>query len=73
MVMTMWLHQGIKKQLTADDKQWTDDKSAWVSAVVAACAFVITALVIAPLLKRHCDSRFDRFVHLDMHSRFSMQ
>ncbi|KAG0557498.1 hypothetical protein M758_11G131600 [Ceratodon purpureus] len=51
--------KGIKKQLTADKKQWTDDKSAWVSAVIAACAFVLTAVVIAPLLKRHCDSRFD--------------
>lgn len=60
----MWWYQGLKKQLTADHKQWTDDRSAWVSAVVAACTFVITAVVIAPLLKRRCDSRFDRFVQL---------
>ncbi|XP_024360721.1 uncharacterized protein [Physcomitrium patens] len=51
--------KGIKKQLVTEKKQWTDDKSAWVAAVIAASAFVLTAVAIAPLLKRHCDKLFD--------------
>jgi hypothetical protein len=53
--------EGAKKQLTSTYKQWSDKQvAAWISAVIAASTFALTAIAIIPLLKRHCDKHFDR-------------
>lgn len=45
------LTQGAKKYITSQNSAWTDDQSAWVSAVCAGGAGLLTALAILPLLR----------------------
>ena len=41
---------GAAAKTLAKDK-WSNDKSKWVAAVIALCAFVVTAVVVVPLIK----------------------
>ena len=41
--------KGAAKTLAADN--WSNDKSKWVAAVLAACTFAITAVVVVPLIR----------------------
>jgi hypothetical protein len=41
--------KGAAKTLAKD--HWSNDKSKWVAALIALCAFVVTAVVVVPLIK----------------------
>ena len=43
--------QGAKKYISSQNPSWTDDQSAWVSAVCAGGAGLIAAVAILPLLR----------------------
>jgi sodium-dependent phosphate transporter len=52
--------KGAKKALTSSkSSNWNDAKSAWISIVIAAGVSFLTAVIILPLLKRHCERLFD--------------
>lgn len=52
--------KGAKKALTSSkSSDWNDSKSAWISIVIASGVAVLTAIIILPLLKRHCERLFD--------------
>jgi len=50
--------KGAKKSLGSSG-DWSDGKSAWIAMVIAVGIAIITALIILPLLKRHCEKLFD--------------
>jgi sodium-dependent phosphate transporter len=54
--------KGAKKALTSSG-HWSDAKSAWIAIVVAAGVAALTALIVLPLLKRHCEKLFDATGH----------
>jgi sodium-dependent phosphate transporter len=53
--LTTWVNmyfvfaKGAAKTLAKD--KWSNDKSKWVAAVIALCLFVLTAVVVVPLIK----------------------
>nr|WNH14453.1 phosphate transporter B 1;1 [Pteris cretica] len=49
--------KGAKKYLTEEGKDWSDNKATWVSAVIAACLFLLTAVVAVPWLKHVVNKR----------------
>nr|WNH14458.1 phosphate transporter B 1;2 [Pteris ensiformis] len=49
--------KGAKKYLTEEGKDWSDKKSTWVSAVIAAGLFLLTAIVAVPWLKHVVNKR----------------
>ena len=51
--------KGAKKMLVSSSKDWSDGKAAWISAVIAAVAALLTALVVVPLLHRRIKTFFD--------------
>ncbi|KAL3681813.1 hypothetical protein R1sor_024769 [Riccia sorocarpa] len=63
-LITTWVNiyfvftKGAKKTLSAES-DWTDSKSAWVSAIIAAGATILCIFVAIPLLRRKADSHFD--------------
>lgn len=50
--------KGAKKSLSSSGN-WSDAKSAWISIVIAVGISILTALIVLPLLKRHCAKLFD--------------
>jgi sodium-dependent phosphate transporter len=50
--------KGAKKSLSSAG-DWSDAKSAWIAIVIAIGIAIITALIVLPLLKRHCEKLFD--------------
>nr|WNH14450.1 phosphate transporter B 1;2 [Pteris vittata] len=52
--------KGAKKYLTEEGKDWSDKTSTWVSAVIAATLFLLTAAVAVPWLKHMVDKRIRR-------------
>ena len=51
--------KGAKKMLASSSKDWSDGKAAWISAVIAGVAALLTALIIVPLLHRRIKTFFD--------------
>ena len=51
--------QGAKKYIAKENDNWTDNTSAWVAAVIAGFLFIVTAVVIVPILKRVVQKRID--------------
>jgi ABC-type Fe3+ transport system permease subunit len=51
--------KGAKKTITGDDDSWTDAKAAWVSAIIAAGMFLLTIVVVLPILYKRAKARFD--------------
>lgn len=52
--------QGAKKTLSSNDN-WSDAKSAWISAIIAAGVTLMCIFFALPLLKRMADRQFDRY------------
>ncbi|KAG0608617.1 hypothetical protein M758_8G119600 [Ceratodon purpureus] len=50
--------KGAKKSLSSAG-DWSDAKSAWISIVIAVGIAALTAVIVLPLLKRHCEKLFD--------------
>lgn len=50
--------KGAKKTL-GNSGDWSDGKSAWISVVIAIGVATLTAVIVLPLLKRHCEKLFD--------------
>lgn len=50
--------KGAKKALGSSG-DWSDGKAAWIAVVIAVGMSILTALIILPLLKRHCEKLFD--------------
>jgi ABC-type Fe3+ transport system permease subunit len=48
--------KGAKTMLSNDD--WDMGKSAWVAAIIAGAAALLTAVVVLPLLARRSRNRF---------------
>ncbi|KAL2632054.1 hypothetical protein R1flu_016740 [Riccia fluitans] len=63
-LITTWINmyfvftKGAKKTLSSDSN-WTDAKSAWVSAIIAGGVTVLCIFIALPLLRRKADSHFD--------------
>lgn len=50
--------KGAKKALSTGS-DWSDTKAVWISMVIAVGISLLTAVVVLPLLKRHCERLFD--------------
>jgi hypothetical protein len=51
--------KGAKKTITGDDDSWTDAKSCWVAAIIAAGCMALTIFVVLPILYKRAKARFD--------------
>ncbi|KAI5056829.1 hypothetical protein GOP47_0028647 [Adiantum capillus-veneris] len=51
--------KGAKKYLSDQGSDWSDKKSTWVSAVIAAGLFILTVVVAVPWLKHVVNKRID--------------
>ncbi|KAL2632064.1 hypothetical protein R1flu_016750 [Riccia fluitans] len=63
-LITTWINmyfvftKGAKKTLSSSS-DWTDAKSAWVSAIIAGGVTLLCIFIALPLLRRKADSHFD--------------
>ncbi|KXZ56263.1 hypothetical protein GPECTOR_1g23 [Gonium pectorale] len=63
-ILTSWINiyfvftKGAKKTFQSNDNSWTDNKSAWIAAIIAAGLGFLTVVIVLPILKWKADKKF---------------